>query len=323
LAKKYGFSDNGLRKVYKALAVPLPARGHWAKVAAGRVIPAPPLPPFEGSTSCHSRGGPDKASARSDPDPWLAQRLAVEAAPANAVSVAQELIKPHRLVAATGRAFKAMQVGLEASRDRINERAKRPSGATWHPTRNPPPHWQDYVRKGHIPDLPSDVLPMRVSLEAGDRTLRIWDALVKASVARGMSVEAAHGRLVLGIRGEQIELRMTERMERVVGPTKGLSQGEILMKMHVHRVAKGELRLVLGRKYHEAHRMAYRNRRLNPLSLPEAWMNFMRQSFEPVGEISKYMPPPSASLYDFSLGLACPWCREPESNRHAVSSAGF
>ena len=33
LGKKYGLSDNGLRKVCKALNIPLPRAGHWAKVA--------------------------------------------------------------------------------------------------------------------------------------------------------------------------------------------------------------------------------------------------------------------------------------------------
>lgn len=44
LAKAYGLSDVGLRKICVALAVPLPPRGYWAKLAAGRTIPKPALP---------------------------------------------------------------------------------------------------------------------------------------------------------------------------------------------------------------------------------------------------------------------------------------
>ena len=44
LAPKYHLSDNGLRKVCKALDVPLPVAGHWAKVAAGHRIEPPALP---------------------------------------------------------------------------------------------------------------------------------------------------------------------------------------------------------------------------------------------------------------------------------------
>lgn len=44
LAKEYGLSDVGLRKICGALDVPLPPREYWAKLAAGKTIPKPPLP---------------------------------------------------------------------------------------------------------------------------------------------------------------------------------------------------------------------------------------------------------------------------------------
>ncbi len=43
LAKAYGLSDVGLRKICVALDVPLPPRGHWARLAAGKTIPKPAL----------------------------------------------------------------------------------------------------------------------------------------------------------------------------------------------------------------------------------------------------------------------------------------
>ena len=43
LAKSYGLSDVGLRKICVALDVPLPPRGYWAKLAAGKAIPKPAL----------------------------------------------------------------------------------------------------------------------------------------------------------------------------------------------------------------------------------------------------------------------------------------
>lgn len=43
LAKEYGLSDVGLRKICIALDIPLPPRGYWAKLAAGKTIPKPPL----------------------------------------------------------------------------------------------------------------------------------------------------------------------------------------------------------------------------------------------------------------------------------------
>jgi hypothetical protein len=43
LAKEYGLSDVGLRKICIGMDVPLPPRGYWAKVAAGRTIRKPAL----------------------------------------------------------------------------------------------------------------------------------------------------------------------------------------------------------------------------------------------------------------------------------------
>lgn len=46
VAVRYGVSDNGLRKRCKALNIPLPPAGYWAKVKAGKPVPdRVPLPP--------------------------------------------------------------------------------------------------------------------------------------------------------------------------------------------------------------------------------------------------------------------------------------
>ncbi|MFX4263145.1 hypothetical protein ACOBQJ_13235 [Pelotomaculum propionicicum] len=48
VAERYGVSDNGLRKRCKALNIPLPPVGYWAKVRAGKpVADRPPLPPYD------------------------------------------------------------------------------------------------------------------------------------------------------------------------------------------------------------------------------------------------------------------------------------
>jgi hypothetical protein len=47
VAKKYGFSDVRLGKVCKALNIPKPGVGYWAKKAAGKFLgKRPPLPPI-------------------------------------------------------------------------------------------------------------------------------------------------------------------------------------------------------------------------------------------------------------------------------------
>lgn len=48
VAKRYGISDNGLRKHCKRLGIPFPPRGYWAKVNAGHKAPKTPLPKVTG-----------------------------------------------------------------------------------------------------------------------------------------------------------------------------------------------------------------------------------------------------------------------------------
>lgn len=43
LAQAYRLSDVGFRKICVSLDVPLPPRGYWAKLAAGKAISKPPL----------------------------------------------------------------------------------------------------------------------------------------------------------------------------------------------------------------------------------------------------------------------------------------
>ena len=47
LAPKYKVSDVALAKTCRKLKIPLPGRGYWAKLAAGKSLRGrPPLPPF-------------------------------------------------------------------------------------------------------------------------------------------------------------------------------------------------------------------------------------------------------------------------------------
>ena len=46
IASDFGISDVALAKRCRALKIPVPGRGHWAKVAAGQKPRRPPLPPF-------------------------------------------------------------------------------------------------------------------------------------------------------------------------------------------------------------------------------------------------------------------------------------
>lgn len=50
VARRYGISDVGLQKICRRLEVPLPPRGYWARVSAGRTPRQAPLLPTKGPT---------------------------------------------------------------------------------------------------------------------------------------------------------------------------------------------------------------------------------------------------------------------------------
>lgn len=57
VAKRYGVSNVALAKACRKLAVPLPPRGYWARVRAGRKAPTPPhLPPYESPVGIQTTG---------------------------------------------------------------------------------------------------------------------------------------------------------------------------------------------------------------------------------------------------------------------------
>ena len=55
LAKKYGISDNGLRKICKKLNIPLPGSGYWMKIKHGKKVRRARLPKLkEGEPQSHT-----------------------------------------------------------------------------------------------------------------------------------------------------------------------------------------------------------------------------------------------------------------------------
>ncbi len=53
LARTLGISDVAVTKWCRKLRIPVPARGYWAKLAAGHKLPVPPLAQMEGLGAVH------------------------------------------------------------------------------------------------------------------------------------------------------------------------------------------------------------------------------------------------------------------------------
>ncbi len=156
VAKGFGVSDVALAKQCKKLKIPLPGRGYWSKKAAGksvRRIPLPALPPNDAVTPRAKTFSPPPVIADPELPGPVAEQIAFEADPANAIVVREDLRSPHPLV-------KATRGVLEGKVD--------------------PGNWRD----GLTPRLDIDVSKSQLR-----RALRIMDALVRAFETRGWKVE--------------------------------------------------------------------------------------------------------------------------------------
>jgi len=151
LAKRYGVSDVALGEVCRKLRVPRPGQGAWERVRAGRKLqrrPLPPLEPGEPETFEGKRFVPEPVDAD------LQAALEHEQSSGAPIHVAEELVRPHPLVARAGKA-------LHNSK---------------------PLHGLLYG--GSEPCL--DIVVSKAQLP---RALRIMDALVTALEARGFTIE--------------------------------------------------------------------------------------------------------------------------------------
>jgi hypothetical protein len=99
VAPRYGVSDAGLLKICKKLQIPVPGRGYWARVKAGRPARKPALEAF-----------PARGRMPAGPTPLSPDEVAVRARVQEAVlqtresqrqiSVPSDSVEPHALVRA-------------------------------------------------------------------------------------------------------------------------------------------------------------------------------------------------------------------------------
>lgn len=88
VAKRLGLSDRGLAKRCKTLNVPVPPRGYWARLQAGRNAPRTPLP-GDWSESENSQQMPAPGPAVAAPSVKPAERKAPTTSPRSCASDAE------------------------------------------------------------------------------------------------------------------------------------------------------------------------------------------------------------------------------------------
>ncbi|MHB1344027.1 MAG: hypothetical protein ACYCX3_06675 [Thermoleophilia bacterium] len=155
VVKRYGVSDVALAKTCRRMGVPLPGRGYWAKVRAGRAEPRPPLPPLEA-------GQPARALIHRMPPQPPAPEWAKEAEQAVPIETSEPIVvsasleNPHKLVVLASR-----YLAKAHASDGLLSVARNPC------------------------------LDIRVGPGSVDRALRIFDTLSKALEGVGLKVEVA------------------------------------------------------------------------------------------------------------------------------------
>ncbi|TXH44930.1 MAG: hypothetical protein E6Q92_03860 [Burkholderiaceae bacterium] len=182
VAPRYGLSDVGLVKICKKHGIPVPPRGYWAKVKAGRPTRKVPLPAL-----------PAGARDLAGPIPLSEQEAAMHARVRDAlqqtresqspVSVPAELVDPHPLVRATA------------------ARLKRRDG--WdHPA--------------GVRSASKEVLDLQVTRNTLDRALLLMDTLLKSLEPSGFTarVDEEKGETLLVGGGTTLTISIVEQVTR-------------------------------------------------------------------------------------------------------------
>jgi len=185
LAQRLGVSDVALAKTCRRHNIPVPARGHWAKAAAGKTPPKPELPPLEGGGDpvvLHARTEPRTDSRSETPsDPELQQLLAAYR-PSEPITVPDDL---HNATTAVRRTVRALK------------RAK--------------PDERGIVRAGG-----AGMLHLAVTHNSVDRAARIADAFVLACQAQGLMTKSrrSDAEFTVQLEGQTLPFTISEKVTR-------------------------------------------------------------------------------------------------------------
>jgi hypothetical protein len=207
LCKAYGLSDQGLRKVCVKLQIPLPTRGHWAKIAAGHVLVKPALPPLRKQVEDRKpRLKPeapllDAATANramfnlGEPAPPLVKGLD---------PVLAELARDYELADSQARQLHAKYV-WEAEHPGKRYTGKAPSYGSW----------EYFCDAGRILCPTHKKSLLRVSMGSYRRALNILHELVNRLHQAGFAVDVPKTRERLHAkRGDAvIEIKLVEKLE--------------------------------------------------------------------------------------------------------------
>ncbi len=182
LAKRFRLSDVGPRKICAKHGIPTPPLGYWAKLAHGKKVRQPPLPPIKSGQS-----------ERIDLTPAATEKLSDEAAQELRYALEREAHAGTKITVPNERPRKLHPLAEEA------EKALREAREDHYGFRNFLSDWNP---------------PLYLAKASISRAIRILDTIAKEVGARGGEV-TSHGREIrLVFNGEPFYLRIYELKEK-------------------------------------------------------------------------------------------------------------
>jgi hypothetical protein len=214
VAPRYGLSDVGLAKICRKLAIPLPSRGYWAKVKAGRIMSRAPLPKLKGSPPIAV--GPTTLSAESVASQKEAREAAVQAREKAAQVVA---------AAQVGRPQSLSHHLVLAAQKKLSQ--KTGWGAS------------------SVRSAPKEVLNVSVTEGTLDRALLLTDALITAVEKLGfvVKIDSANSKTLMHSKELSVDIEFVlkegvKRSVHVVTPAEEMTRQRYALKLRTNSYAK-------------------------------------------------------------------------------------
>ena len=182
IGEKFGYSDNGIRKICKKYNIPTPKAGYWQKIEFGKSVKKTPLPELEVEQIEIRKVFDGRQKIK--PDKTILSGLLKEQKIKNKIRVSKSLSNPHPLVSLTKKKCTT-----------------------------------DFHYPGCI-TVHGGGLNIRVGKNNLQRALRIYDALIKALEKRSIKVflsdnEDHKGSTCVEVMDETFGLAIQEKLKRV------------------------------------------------------------------------------------------------------------
>lgn len=185
IAKEYGFSDNGIRKICKKYNIPLPKSGYWSKLKFNKKVIKTKLPKQDDNPQIVLEKTNPQLYTGDNPLSKLALRKneILQAKGLN-LTVPDKLSNPHHLITSTKEYYKQVEI------------ARKKGG------------WSHQVDS-------TKALSISVANNLYPRAFRFMDSLLKLLEKRGHKIESKKYSTKVIIKSQGYSIRLIEKSKRV------------------------------------------------------------------------------------------------------------